>query len=182
MLPSSRNFQLMKISISWIWWVVWSGVWKCRQLVLSYIYCHPFFGFQNWACGSVHFALSKKFHKIYISCQNLLLPEFSFTFACTHFLNQKPKGRRFQNFPTFFNEICPKLCNLVTFDKIEWFLKKEFTKSIFFHDLWIEFKKWVQGEMGEKSGCTLYSHSGAILDTFSIGMKGAGQGFLLPNG
>ena len=38
----SWNFQLMIIFISWIWWVVWSGVWKCQQLVLSNEYWHLF--------------------------------------------------------------------------------------------------------------------------------------------
>ena len=35
------------------------------------------------------------------------------------------------------------------------FLKKKLVTLIFFHDLWIEFKKWVQGKIGEKSVCTV---------------------------
>ena len=31
----SQNLQLMINSISWIWCMVWNGVWKCQQLILS---------------------------------------------------------------------------------------------------------------------------------------------------
>ena len=37
--------------------------------------------------------------------------------------------------PTFFNEICPKLLNLVIFDEIELFLEEKSLNLISFHDL-----------------------------------------------
>ena len=95
----------------------------------------------------------EKFPTIFISCENLLkrfnLTWFFLYFCLHHFLNQKPKRRTFIYFTHFFNEICPKLWNLISYDKIKGFLKKELLALIFFHDLWVDFKKWVQGKIGE---------------------------------
>ena len=49
------------------------------------------------------------------------------------------------------------------------FWKKKLLNLFSPHDLWIEFKKWVQGKIGKK--ISMYGHSGAILNTFQIDME-----------
>ena len=141
---ASRNFQLMIISISWIWWVVWSGVWKCQQLVLSSKYWNNFLVLKIGHLDMyILHSKCEKFPTIFVSfkiySKDSILLDFPSTLVCTHFFNQNQKRGNLSFFP---NEIWPKLWKLIGSDKTEWFFEEKISNSDFF--------SWF---MDSKSGC-----------------------------
>ena len=145
----SRNFQLMKISIIWIWWGVWSGVWKFDSLFSAINIANLLLAFKIWDVDMSIWTKKLKNSKQYIQVVKIYsYLNFPLLLLAPTFWTRNQKGGNFKIFPLFFNEICPKLCNLISFDEIEWVLEKKFTKSNFFHDLWIEFKMTRSGTHG----------------------------------
>ena len=151
----------MIIFISWIWWVVWSGVWKCQQLVLSTKYWNLFLVLKIGHLD-VYILHSKceKFPTIFVSCQNLLkrfnLTWFSLYFGLHPLFEPETKKEGiYQFYPLFSMKYVLNYENSLVTIKQNDFLKKKLVTLIVFHDLWIEFKKWVQGKIGEKSVCTV---------------------------
>ena len=69
---------------------------------------------------------------VQIYSKDSILPKFAFTFACTHFFNQKPKTENSSILLTFFNEICPILWNFITVEiKKKIFWRKKILSTIF---------------------------------------------------
>ena len=136
----------MKMFISWIWWVLWSKVWKCQQLVLVYGYHRSF---QILKIGHLNVSIShlkcQKYHLISVSKLSKFTQEILHTWIFLYFslhplLNQKPKRRKFDTFSTFFKEICHKLWRLNNFDKMKWFEEKKVLNSVLFMIFWLSLK------------------------------------------